>query len=144
MNNIKKSIFKTEIFEDIIPELGFCTTWIAQNDGNTKMSLDGSVDFTEELGVKNISTGTSIGTVTSYTIGGTTILTSIPMTFTTKKALFSETDLPTVTDRVLTVITFTIEIICTDATEINVYNHTTAAFEEIGTQFTADYNDCTI
>lgn len=119
--------------------LGYCVTWEAHNLSNIKMSLNGTVDFTEILGARTINAGASIGTITSYVVNGTTYPTSIPMTFTLKKANFSTEALDAVTDSVLTVITFYIEIICNNGTDISEGN-TLGATE--GDSLNSSYNSC--
>lgn len=139
MNEFKRHIFMTEVEDYAPPSLNYCVTWEAHNLDNIKMSLSGTIDFTEELGARNIDTGASIGAITSYIVNGTTIPSSIPMTFTLKKANFNTSDLDAVEDDVLTVITFYVEIICTNASEISVSN-TLAAME--GDPLNSSFDSC--
>lgn len=125
--------------EEETPSLGYCVTWEAHNLDNIKMSLTGSIDFTEELGSRNINAGASIGTITSYIVNGITYPSSIPMTFTLKKANFNTAALDAVMDSVLTVITFYVEIICTNASEISVGN-TLGGIE--GDPLNSSFNNC--
>jgi hypothetical protein len=139
MNEFKRHIFMTEVEDYVPPSLNYCVTWEAHNLDNIKMSLSGTIDFTEELGARNIDTGASIGAITSYVVNGTTIPSSIPMTFTLKKANFSTATLDAVMDSVLTVITFYVEIICNDSSDISVGN-TLAAME--GDPLNSSFDSC--
>jgi len=138
MRLFRKSVYMTRR-NDEVPTLGYCVTWEAHNLDNIKMSLIGSIDFTEELGARNINTGSSIGTITSYIVNGITIPSSIPMTFTLKKANFNTATLDTVENSVLTVITFYVNIICTNASEISLGN-TLGAME--GDSLNSSFNNC--
>lgn len=140
MKGFRKSVYMTRREEET-PSLGYCVTWAAQNLDNIKMSLDGTIDFTEELGARTINGGTSLGTVTSYIVNGVTYPASIPMTFTLKKANFSTNTLDAVTNDVLTVITFSVEIICNDASDITLSNITLSAME-VPDQFNSSYDSC--
>lgn len=122
--------------------VGYCSVWEAHNNGNIKMSIDGYIDFTTALAGRNISTGISVGTITQYRIDGTIISSSIPMTFTSKKAVISNDHLPVVTDKVLTSISFYIEIICTNGSEIMVSGENNAI--EIPEAMDVYYDNCTI
>jgi len=138
MRLFRKSVYMTRR-NDEVPTLGYCVTWEAHNLDNIKMSLSGTIDFTEELGSRTIDAGVSIGTITSYIVDGTTVPASIPMTFTLKKANFSTATFDAVMDSVLTVITFYVEIICNDASEISVGN-TLAAME--GDSLNSSFDNC--
>lgn len=138
MKAFRKSVYMTRR-DDEVPSLGYCVTWEAHNLSNIKMSLDGTVDFTEILGARTINAGASIGSISSYIVNGITYPTSIPMTFTLKKANFSTVALDAVTDSVLTVITFYVEIICNNATEISVSN-TLGATE--GDSLNSSFDNC--
>lgn len=124
------------------PVLGYCVEWVAFNEDNIKMSLEGEIDFTTILAGRNINIGVSSGIIDSYIIDGITTVCSVPMTFTSKKALFStDSLLPIVTDKVLTVITFTVNIICTDVSEIDLEDITLSA-TETPTQTESIYSGC--
>lgn len=140
MNNIKKTIFKTGFVDDTPEEL-YCAVWEAHNEGNIRMSLSGYFDFTDELAGRNISTGISAGTITSYVVDGVTVTASIPMTFTLKRANFNTNTLPVITDKVLTAFTYSIEIVCTNASEISITDAFIAA-QETPTQVDSYYNTC--
>lgn len=140
MYNFKKSIFKTSDDEEVVEN--YCTTWIAENDSNIKMSLDGTVDFTEELAGRSIHTGASTGVIKSYIIDGSIVTTSIPMTFNSTQALFSVDTLVVETDKVLTGITFDINIICTDVSEIDLIDQSKYSVQIPGVQLVATYDDC--
>lgn len=129
----------TAVEEEVPPSLNYCVTWEAHNLDNIKMSLSGTIDFTEELGARTINAGDSIGTITSYVVNMTTVPCSIPMTFTLKKANFSTSDLAAVTDNVLTVITFYVEIICNDTSDFSLGN-TLAAME--GDPLNSSFDSC--
>lgn len=137
----KADMFKTPFEEVITPLVGYCVDWQAFNEGDIKMSLEGEIDFTTILAGRNINIGVSSGEITSYIIDGDTEVVSIPMTFTSKKAIFSTDSLPVVSGEVLTVITFTVNIICTDVSEIDVIDKETSA-TEIPTQTEASFSDC--
>jgi len=124
---------------------GYCIDWQAFNDGDIKMSLEGIIDFTTILNSTTpdrfIDTVASSGTVTSYIIDGVTVPCSIPMTFSSKKAFFNDDGLTVVTGEVLTVITFTVLILCTNADEIDLVDLTLSAIET-PTQTEASYSGC--
>lgn len=118
----------------------YCINWQANNFDNIKMSLEGEMDFEEILNGRIIHP-LSVGTVTEYIINGGTVTTSpVSMTFSATKGFINTDSLPVVTDKVLTSITVDIQIICTNASEINI-TATYAASESDGQTF-AEYNNC--
>lgn len=146
MNGFRKSVYMTRREEVIPPELQYCVTWEAHNNDNISMSLNGFIDFTEELGSRNIADSpVSTGMVTGYYIAGaptTLIPCSIPMTFTTKKANFNGT-LPAPTDTVLTSIVFSVAITCTNADDLTPLEDIRTDGTVTGAgQVDSEYNTC--
>jgi len=117
----------------------YCVVWNSENAGNIKMELQGEINLSELLAGRTISFVS--GSITEYRIDGVDVPCSIPMTHNATKLLFEENDLPTVTDRVLTQITFSADIIFNDASELSISGIKTAVSIP-GVQMTAEYNDC--
>lgn len=117
----------------------YCVEWTAINDGDIKMSLDGTIDFTSLLAGRTIHVA-STGTVTGYIIDGTPVSCSIPLTFDSTSGTFSDDGLSVVTGEVLTQITIHADIIFNDASELTVDSVTSAM--EFPDASTATYNDC--
>ena len=141
-NGISTGTATVSIVINAVGTVGYCSVWEAHNNGNIKMSIDGYIDFTTALAGRSIHTGASVGTITYYRIDGTTITSSIPMTFTSTRAIIQNDHLPVVTDKVLTSIGFYIEIICTNASEISVSGENNAI--EFPVQIDSNYDNCTI
>lgn len=140
MNNFKKNIFKINMDNAVI---SYCVNWTASNDSNIKMSTIGYVDFTNILAGRTINIGVSTGTITGYIIAGMSPFTcSIPMTFTTSKAEWNTDTLPVETNKVLTSLIYTINIIFNDISEIDIIDEQTNAIIEPDPQLTSDYNSC--
>ena len=123
----------------------YCVNWTAANEGNIKMSTQGYIDFTAILAGRTIEPGPlSVGTITGYIIAGVgTFTCSIPMTFTTTKAQWNTDALPVVTDKVLTSLIYTVEVVFNDASEYLIADGQTNAVVIPG-QLTSEYNDCPI
>lgn len=121
----------------------YCAVWVASNDGNIKMSTNGYLDFTAMLAGRTIEPGPlSVGTITGYIIAGMSPFTcSIPMTFTSSKAEWNTDTLPVETDKVLTSLIYTVEIVFNDASEYLITDGQTNAIVIPG-QMTSSYNDC--
>lgn len=117
----------------------YCVEWTAINEGDIKMSLDGTIDFTNLLAGRTIHVA-STGTVTGYIIDGTPVSCSIPLTFDSTSGTFSDDGLSVVTGKVLTQITIHADIIFNDASELTVDSVTSAM--EFPDASTATYNDC--
>lgn len=122
---------------------GYCAVWDAENQGNIRMSLDGYIDFTEALAGRTINTGASSGSVESYVIDGNTVSGIVNMTFTSTRAVFSTNTFPAVTNKVLTGITFFVEVTCTDGSTISVPDTTLFAMETPD-QTHSSYDTCSI
>jgi len=137
----KQNIYKARR-EDI---LIYCVNWTAQNNSNIKMSTVGYIDFTDTLAGRTVMPGpASVGTITGYIIDGVgTFACSIPMTFTTFKAEWNTDTLPVVTDKVLTSLIYTVEVVFSDASEHSIINGQTNAIVIPG-QLDSSYNNCTI
>jgi len=130
--------------EESIP-LGYCVNWVADNESNIKMSTQGYVDFTDMLAGRSIHTGASTGHITGYVIAGLAPLTcDIPMSFTSSRATWITDTLPVVTDKVLTSLIYTVNIIFTDASEFDIIDEQTNAIVEPDPQITSAYNSCII
>ena len=144
MNNFKKNIYRTTMGEEI-PVESYCVTWEAHNLGNIKMSTTGFLDFTDILAGRTIlDSPASVGTITGYIIVGMgTFSCSIPMTFTTSRAEWNTNTLPVVTDKVLTSLIYSVEIIFNDASEYSIVDGQTNAIVEEGIQIDVYYNSCT-
>lgn len=146
MHPFKKNIFKTSDDDETPPTIDYCSTWEAHNESNIKMSTTGTIDFTAELGSRNIDNtpGLSVGTVYQYKFAGDPdwVSADIDMTFTLKKANWSTDALVARTDQVLTGIRFTIEIICTNASEISLPNVEQFAAVTPSPQLDAYYDTC--
>jgi len=128
----------------ICPEITtYCVNWTAANEGNIKMSTQGYIDFTGILAGRTIEPGPlSAGTITGYIIAGVgTISCSIPMTFTTSQAQWDTDSLPVVTDKVLTSLIYTVEVVFDDASEYLIAGGQTNAVVIPG-QLTSEYNNC--
>jgi len=123
----------------------YCVNWTAANEGNIKMSTQGYIDFTEILAGRTIEPGPlSVGTITGYIIAGVgTISCSIPMTFTTSQAQWNTDTLPVVTDKVLTSLIYTVEVVFNDASDYLIIDGQTNAVVIPG-QLTSEYNNCPI
>jgi len=121
----------------------YCVNWTAANEGNIKMSTQGYIDFTGILAGRTIEPGPlSAGTITGYIIAGVgTISCSIPMTFTTSQAQWDTDSLPVVTDKVLTSLIYTVEVVFDDASEYLIAGGQTNAVVIPG-QLTSEYNNC--
>lgn len=121
----------------------YCVNWTAANEGNIKMSTQGYIDFTQILAGRTIEPGPlSVGTITGYIIAGVgTFTCSIPMNFTTSKAQWNTDTLPVVTDKVLTSLIYTVEVVFDDASEYLIAGGQTNAVVIPG-QLTSEYNDC--
>lgn len=141
MNNFKKNIFKSSVEEITI---SYCVNWSAANEGNIKMSTTGYVDFTSILAGRTImGGGVSTGTITGYVVVGMSPFTcSIPMTFTSSQAQWNTDTLPVETNKVLTSLIYTINIIFNDATEFDIINEQTNAIVEPDPQLVSAYNSC--
>jgi len=121
----------------------YCVSWSAENEGNIKMSTVGYIDFTEMLAGRTINTGASSGTITGYIIAGMSpFICSIPMTFTTSQAQWDTDTLPVETDKVLTSLIYTVNIIFNNATEFDIIDGQTNAVVEPDPQLTSEYNSC--
>ena len=142
MNSFKKNIYRTSIEEE--PIVGnYCVNWVAANEGNIKMSTSGYIDFTSMLAGRTINTGASTGSITGYIIAGVgTLGCEIPMTFTTSQAQWNTDTLPAVTDKVLTSLIYTVNIIFNNATEFDIIDGQTNAIVEPDPQLTSEYNSC--
>lgn len=148
MREFKKAIFRTEQFQNPIPpEIQFCSVWEAHNEGNIRMSTNGYLDFTEELAGKNINNtgGASVGAISAYRFAGDPIwvTTSIPFSFTLKRANWNTNALPHRTDQVLTGIRFSFEIITTPYSEISDADLELFAEVTPDPQLDAFYDSCT-
>ena len=121
----------------------YCVNWTAENNANIKMSTQGYIDFTGILAGRTIEPGPlSVGTITGYIIAGVgTISCSIPMDFTTSQAQWDTDLLPVVTDKVLTSLIYTVEVVFDDASEYLIAGGQTNAVVIPG-QLTSEYNDC--
>lgn len=140
MHPFKKMIYMLK--RNSVPVASYCTNWTAINESNIKMSTSGYVDFTPILAGRTISPGDSAGTITGYVISGMSPFTcSIPMTFTTSKAIWNTDTLPVVTDKVLTSLIYSIEVVFNDATDVSIYGEQTNAFVFPG-QLNSAYNSC--
>lgn len=135
-NIIKRAIFSTD--EDGI--LGYCVNWTAENALNSRMFLDGYIDFTEILAGRFISIGSSAGTITRYLINGNYVNSSIEMTFTSKIGRFYDNSLVVVPNECLSGIEFYVEIVCTNASEIFIEGGAFAI--EIPNATSYSYNNC--
>lgn len=137
MNDLmKRMVFSTD--DDVF--LGYCVVWTANNDGNIKMTLDGYIDFSVILAGRTIDTGASTGTIILYRINSVDVVASIPMTFSSTQASFSTDTLTVVTNECLSSIDFSIEIICTNASEISILG--SASVFEIPSSMTYSYDSC--
>lgn len=142
MNNFKKNIYKSNTEDDIL--IGsYCVNWSAANELNITMSTTGYIDFTDILAGRLIDTGASSGDVTGYIIAGVgTFSCEIPMTFTTSQAQWDTDILPVETDKVLTSLIYTVNIIFNNATEFDIIDGQTNAIVEPDPQLTSEYNSC--
>ena len=139
MNNFKRNIYRTSIEEEPIVE-NYCVSWTAANNGNIKMETSGYIDFTSMLAGRTIAF--LDGAITGYIIAGVgTFSCEIPVTHTTSKAKWSTDSLPVVTDKVLTSLIYTVNIIFNNATEFDIIDGQTNAIV-IPEQTTSEYNSC--
>jgi len=146
MHPFKKMIYMLRNETSIEPEPGsYCVNWTASNDGNIKMSTTGYIDFTAMLAGRTImGGGASIGTITGYIIAGMSPFTcSVSMTFTTSKAQWNTDTLPVETDKVLTSLIYTVNVVFNNASEYDIIDGQTNAVVIMG-QTTSDYNDCVL
>lgn len=125
----------------------FCVNWTAENNLNIKMSTQGYIDFTEVLAGRTIQPGPlSVGTITGYRIAGMPEFTcSIDMDFTSTRATWDTDLLPAETDKVLTTLIYSLELIFSDNSDyfipnINYAGETNAVV--IPGQLTSSYNNC--
>lgn len=127
----------------VLPVASYCVSWTASNEGNIKMSTSGYIDFTAILAGRTImGGGISVGTITGYVIAGISPFScSIPMTFLSSQALWETDSLPVETDKVLTSLIYSVEIVFNDATEFFITNEQTNA-AVIPDQTTSEYNSC--
>lgn len=121
----------------------YCVNWTAENEENIKMSTQGYIDFSAILAGRTIEPGPlSVGTITGYIIAGVgTFTCSIPMTFTTSQAQWNTDLLPVETDKVLTSLIYTVEVVFNDASEYLISDGQTNAIV-IPEQMTSEYNNC--
>lgn len=141
MHPFKKMIYmlRTEITPET-PEYSYCVNWIAANDGNIKMSTSGYIDFTAMLAGRTIAF--LYGEITGYVIVGMSPFScSIPMTFTDSKAEWDTNTLPVETDKVLTSLIYTVNVIFNDASEFDIIGEQTNAVVILD-QTTSSYNSC--
>jgi hypothetical protein len=110
------------------------------------MSTQGYIDFSAILAGRTIEPGPlSVGTITGYIIAGLgTFTCSIPMDFTTSQAQWNTDTLPVVTDKVLTSLIYTVEVVFNDASEYLIAGGQTNAVVTPGIQLTSEYNDCPV
>ena len=122
----------------------YCVNWTAANEGNIRMSTAGYIDFSAILAGRTIAPGpVSVGTITGYVIAGVgTFTCSIPMTFTASKAQWNTNTLPVVTDKVLTSLTYSVEVTCTNSDDLPAISETTNAAVTPGIQLTSLFNNC--
>lgn len=125
------------------PVESYCVSWTAANNGNIKMETSGYIDFTAMLAGRTIMAGPlSAGTITGYVVAGMSPFScSIPMTFTSSKAVWNTDSLPIEIDKVLTSLIYTVEIVFNNATEFSITNEQTNAIVIPG-QTTSSYNSC--
>jgi len=142
MNEFKKNIYRQSI--SIGSNLSYCTNWTALNNGDIKMSSTGVVNFAPILGDRTINTGVSFGYVDRYAIAGFEGFFScyIPMTFTLSTANWDYDGFPVFIDQVLTGLRYTINIIFSDVSELDIYDKETYAEVLPDPQLTSEYNDC--
>jgi hypothetical protein len=124
----------------------YCVNWTAANEGNIKMSSVGYIDFSAILAGRTIAPGpVSVGTITGFTIAGMTpfvLSTPISMTFTASKAQWNTVALtPVVTDKVLTSLTYSVEVTCTNGDDLPAISETTNT-NVIAGQLTSSFNNC--
>ena len=142
MWSFKRNIYRTAEDSEL-PIETYCVSWVAANEGNIKMSTSGYIDFTAMLAGRTINTGASTGSITGYIITGVgTLSCEIPMTFTTSQAQWNTDTLPAVTDKVLTSLIYTVNIIFNNATEFDIIDGQTNAIVEPDPQLTSEYNSC--
>ncbi|MBC7845574.1 MAG: Ig-like domain-containing protein [Flavobacterium sp.] len=143
-NGISTGTATVSIIINAVGTVGYCSVWEAHNNSNISMSIDGYIDFTTALAGRSINTGSgvSVGTITQYRINGSIVPCSIPMTFTSNQAIIHNEHLPVVLDKVLTSISFYIEIICTNGSEIFVSGENNAI--DTPGAMDSSYDDCTI
>lgn len=141
MHPFKKMIYMLR--RESVPEPpveSYCVSWTAANNGNIKMETSGYIDFTSMLAGRTIAF--LDGSITGYIIAGVgTFSCEIPMTHTTSKAQWSTDSLPVVTDKVLTSLIYTVNIIFNNATEFDIIDGQTNAIV-IPEQTTSSYNSC--
>lgn len=122
----------------------YCVSWTAANEGNIKMSTEGYIDFTAILAGRTIVGGLSAGTITGYVIAGMSPFTcSIPMTFTTSRAEWNTDTLPVETDKVLTSLIYTVEVIFNNSDEYFITDEQTNA-TVIPEQLTSSFDNCPV
>ena len=127
------------------PTTTYCVNWSAANIDNIRISTEGYIDFTTILAGRTIADSPiSTGNVTGYIIAGETLVRpcSIEMDFTSVRATWSYSSLPPVTDKVISSLIYSVEIICTNSDELPpIYNEQTNAVVTSG-QTTSSYNSC--
>jgi hypothetical protein len=96
------------------------------------------------LAGRTISAGLSAGTITGYVISGMSPFTcTIPMNFTTSKAQWNTDALPVITDKVLTSLIYTVEVVFNNSDEYLIDGEQTNAVVIPG-QLTSEYDDCSV
>lgn len=120
---------------------GYCMVWNAYNYSNLKMFLDGYIDFAMSLNGRNINPNVSTGSITEYKIDNQTISCNIPFEFTLNRALFNTNSLAVVDGFVLNELTFSVDIICNDASEISTSGTKVGVFSN--GNLVNSYDNCT-
>jgi len=139
-------VFGNAIYGDEIvfttTTIRYCVSWTAANEGNVKMSTEGYIDFTEILAGRTIVAGLSAGTITGYVVAGMSPFTcSIDMDFTTSRATWETDSLPVVTNKVLTSLIYTVEVVFNNGDDYLISNEQTNAIVIPG-QLTSSFNNC--
>lgn len=124
--------------DEIEPTLNFCVQFEANNFDNIKMELDGNINLSALLAGRTIAFVD--GGITSYRINTVDTPVTLGFTHNSSKLFFGDDSLPVVTDKVLTQITFTADIIFNDASELSI-GGTYSAFEFPG-QMSSEFNNC--